>query len=118
MYIINDRVTRDLAYSVDSCIEKLLSDIYNQTGIITGDITIDLQHNLNQHINEIAHILREVILQNSTEPLYYDIDRQQFYTHTQMYEIWKNDPDLREEYEHCHQYINACLDKNGTLERI
>lgn len=118
MYIINDTIQRQLSYLIDNGIESLLLHIYHQTGAETGDITPDQQIKLDQHINEIAHIVRELIAQSHNEPVYYDIDREQFYTMSQLHDFWENADDIRDNYPKFSYYIRACLDKDGTLERI
>jgi hypothetical protein len=106
-----------IKYTIDSSIESYLLHIYNQTGINTGDITPEQGERLDRLETELAKLLVELIRGNATDRIFYDFERDRFYSRSQLLEEYTSG-DLATQCETFTEYLNACTDKDGTLEEV
>ena len=72
-----------------------------------------------KYINHRLHAVA-LILEHGFQPIYYDINTEEYITESRLKEIFE---ELKAEEPECydytyHQYVNACTGKDGQLERI
>jgi hypothetical protein len=110
----------DVKYAIDSSIESILLHIYNQADIETGDITPEQWDKLNRLEDELTKLMLELIRQNKTESVFFDIEAGEYIS---LSRLKKQYDENREEHaiqghDTFTHYLKACTDRTGMLEEV
>lgn len=120
--MINKLLYDRMCNMYDSTLNSIYNAIDSKTGdIMGGDITPEIYLELEETLQKLAHITKQLIIINlpsTSERIFYCSEDQKLVSLSELREQWETDPDTREPYDNFGQFVNACQSHNGTLTEL
>ena len=104
----------------DSTLNRIYNAIDRKSGdIMSGDITPELYLELEEALQKLAKITRNLIeinMPDTADQLFYCTESETLVTLSEIKTQYDTDPHTREQYDNFYQFVNACQTwNNGTL---